>query len=560
MVCTESIVSLHLFAGGGGGILADRLLGRDIVGAVEIEKYPREILLSRQADGILPLFPIWDDVTTFRSDNPDTAAYIDGLRSIRDYLCIAGGFPCFAAGTLVLTERGYIPIEEIAVGDIVLTHRGRWQRVTSTMRRDGAEIWKIKGFGIPDTYTTSEHPYYCSEWGGTERSFIPVSGLDVGKHCTAMVLPDVECTDGHSAEWWWLAGRYLADGWRVARKGRKNGRVVICCPESKLERLTEGIRAAGYSYTLVRERTACKCHITKGDLYADLAEFGKGAGGKHLTRRAYSLPEEKARALYEGYMSGDGRSDKEGATSISKPLVLDMCLIAQRIGKPIPAFYESRRSHGCIIEGRMCNQHDTYAFVVNGKNNSAFVDGRYAFRKIRAIRNTGVLATVYNISVEEDESYVANGAIVHNCQDISVAGKGAGLDGARSGLWSEMFRIIGEIRPRYIFVENSPMLVVRGLDRVLGDIAELGFSCRWGIVGADDSGAPHRRKRFWLWGESKAYTDTDSNGRGGGYSNGRKITAEDNFRGVSLKWLVEKRPDKYWPTNVECFTEDEINE
>ena len=49
-------------------MLADRLLGRDIVGAVEIEKFPREILLSRQADGILPLFPIWDDVTTFRSD------------------------------------------------------------------------------------------------------------------------------------------------------------------------------------------------------------------------------------------------------------------------------------------------------------------------------------------------------------------------------------------------------------------------------------------------------------------------------------------------------------
>ena len=224
---------------GGGGVLADRLLGRDIVGAIEIEKYPREILLSRQADGLLPLFPIWDDVTTFRADNPDTKDYIESLRSIREHLCIAGGFPC---------------------------------------------------------------------------------------------------------------------------------------------------------------------------------------------------------------------------------------------------------------------------------------------------------------------------------QDISVAGKGAGLEGTRSGLWSEMRRIIGEVGPRYIFVENSPMLVVRGLDRVLGDIAELGFSCQWGIVGADDSGAPHRRKRFWLWGESKAYSDTHGNGRWGGYGNGRRITTEDNFRGVSLKWLVEKRPDKYWSANVECCTEDEINE
>ena len=188
----SGIATLHLFAGGGGGILADRLLGRDIVGAVEIEKYPREILLSRQADGILPLFPIWDDVSTFRADNPECSEYISGLRSIRDHLCIAGGFPC---------------------------------------------------------------------------------------------------------------------------------------------------------------------------------------------------------------------------------------------------------------------------------------------------------------------------------QDLSVAGKGAGLDGARSGLWREMRRIIGEIRPRYVLVENSPMLVVRGLNRVLGDLAELGFSATWGIVGADEAGAAHVRKRFWLWGESEAYPDADGDGQ-----------------------------------------------
>ena len=86
--------SLHLFAGAGGGILGDLLLGREIIGAVEIERYPREILLSRQADKILPYFPIWDDVTTFRLDNPETKQYIEFLQSIKDDLCICGGFPC----------------------------------------------------------------------------------------------------------------------------------------------------------------------------------------------------------------------------------------------------------------------------------------------------------------------------------------------------------------------------------------------------------------------------------------------------------------------------------
>jgi DNA (cytosine-5)-methyltransferase 1 len=84
------------------------------------------------------------------------------------------------------------------------------------------------------------------------------------------------------------------------------------------------------------------------------------------------------------------------------------------------------------------------------------------------------------------------------CQDISVAGKGAGIDGERSGLWGEMARIIGEVRPRYAFVENSPALVTRGLGRVLGDLAALGYDCRWAVLGAADVGAPHKRDRFWM--------------------------------------------------------------
>ena len=84
------------------------------------------------------------------------------------------------------------------------------------------------------------------------------------------------------------------------------------------------------------------------------------------------------------------------------------------------------------------------------------------------------------------------------CQDISCAGKGAGLAGSRSGLWSEYARIIREIRPRYIFVDNSPMLTSRGLGTVLGDISEMGYNARWCVLGADDVGAPHKRKRIWV--------------------------------------------------------------
>lgn len=84
------------------------------------------------------------------------------------------------------------------------------------------------------------------------------------------------------------------------------------------------------------------------------------------------------------------------------------------------------------------------------------------------------------------------------CQDISVAGNGAGIDGERSGLWSEMFRIVCELRPRWVLAENVPALRTRGADRVLGDLESEGYACWPLVVGADDIGAPHRRKRVWI--------------------------------------------------------------
>lgn len=92
------------------------------------------------------------------------------------------------------------------------------------------------------------------------------------------------------------------------------------------------------------------------------------------------------------------------------------------------------------------------------------------------------------------------------CQDISIAGTGAGLEGARSGLWSEFARLVGEIRPRYVIVENVAALLARGVDRVLGDLATLGFDAEWHCVSASYIGAPHRRDRVWI----VAYASSDT--------------------------------------------------
>lgn len=84
------------------------------------------------------------------------------------------------------------------------------------------------------------------------------------------------------------------------------------------------------------------------------------------------------------------------------------------------------------------------------------------------------------------------------CQDISLAGKGEGLDGKRSGLWSEYFRIVGKIRPKYVIVENVSALLRRGIDRVLGDLASIGYGAEWQTILASDFGLPHRRERVFI--------------------------------------------------------------
>jgi len=103
------------------------------------------------------------------------------------------------------------------------------------------------------------------------------------------------------------------------------------------------------------------------------------------------------------------------------------------------------------------------------------------------------------------------------CQDISAAGRGEGIDGERSGMWREMARVIYEVGPRFVFVENSPMLTSRGLGVVLGDLASMGFDARWGVLGAVHVGAPHLRERIWVRAERRNLLQhAENNGIGRG--------------------------------------------
>jgi DNA (cytosine-5)-methyltransferase 1 len=134
------------------------------------------------------------------------------------------------------------------------------------------------------------------------------------------------------------------------------------------------------------------------------------------------------------------------------------------------------------------------------------------------------------------------------CQDISAAGNGDGLDGERSGMWREMARIIHEVRPRFVFVENSPMLTSRGLGTVLGDLASMGFDARWGVLGAADVGAPHQRDRIWI------IANTSSNG----------LDVSINGNNQLSKWKVRQDKqqfrNKVWSEAKCCLQIDDWRE
>jgi len=116
------------------------------------------------------------------------------------------------------------------------------------------------------------------------------------------------------------------------------------------------------------------------------------------------------------------------------------------------------------------------------------------------------------------------------CQPFSVAGKQQGADDERNG-WPDTIRIIREVRPRYAFLENVPGLLTSGyFGTVLGDLAEAGYDAVWTVLGADDVGAPHRRKRLWIL----AYPDCEQRGSGSMGSDSRTDGGHHTRRGGEM--------------------------
>lgn len=508
---------IDFFAGIGGFRRGMELAGHECVGFCEFDKfatasYTSMHLLTQEQREFLDKMPLKQrQKEILKEEYRNGEWYANDIRrvyagDIPKADCWCFGFPCFVRGTYILTEKGYIPIENVSVGDRVLTHKGRWKTVTSVMQRDNARVWNVNGFGILPTGTTAEHPYYVTRVS-EPIEFKPVKELNDSYYST-MVLPDEEPNE-YSKEIWWIIGRYIADGWRVRRQDRpRGGRIVFAVSDKKREEFEHRLSEANLHGTYTEERTCGKYHVCNNQLYEYLGIFGEYAYGKRIPREALCLPREKAEYFYNGYMSGDDRNDKEEATSTNAAVILGMCIIAQRLGKPVPAVYYTKRDSKCTIEGRECKQRDTYTFRISNKSVKGYYRGRYVCGKLYQPTESDQYETVYNLSVEEDESYIANGAIVHNCQDISVAGKQVGFQGNRSSLFFRVMYLIGQLKeedkPTYLFIENvKNLLSVNGgwdFARLLIEMEQGGYDAEWQVLNSKDFGVPQNRERCFIIG------------------------------------------------------------
>ena len=457
--------------------------------------------------------------------------------NIPDIELLCGGFPCFAAGTLIETDVGYKEIELLAIGDRVRTHLGRFKKITGIMQHD-SEITRVYVRGAIPIETTVEHPFLTRTrtesrkfQQKTQYAFGDPKWTDAGKltknHYVGLPLNvKLRSEDTHSLEFWYIIGRWLGDGWitnhlRANKKippGHRGSRIksrcwkaIICTGKNDGDSLETLIRAAGFRPTRTNERTGVKFHISSMELVKFLEPFGRGAGNKEVPGFVFRLPIKKQKSLFRGWADADGFEIDTyiSVTTISKKLAIEMARIARTVFRTPVSIVCNHVPCTTIIEGRTVNQNPFFTVRVSKKPHCIWKwDTDVSWSQVRKIENTNLIKTVYNISVEEDESYVANDCIVHNCQSFSRMGNMQGLDDPRGILFFQLARILRDKRPSYYLFENVKNILYHDKGNTFRKIAsvlwELGYTVEWQILDTRDFGIPQRRERVFITGSLRS--------------------------------------------------------
>ena len=461
-----------LFDGIGGWLLSAQRTGIKPIWSSEIEPFP--LAVSKKH------FPEVEQLGDVTKINGAEVTPVD---------IICAGSPCFTEGIMIPTNKGLLPVEEIEVGQCVLSHDGKYHKVLKTMKRETDDIYSIKAQGLIPTNVTGDHPIYVRKMKkyypvlpngkrGNQRKFlepqwIKVKDLQKGDFVGYPILKEEQNPLHITEEEAWLIGRYIADGYIESnqRKDRPVGqfyyRTIFCVGLRKKDEFLNNLSSFKGSL-FDKVKNSIKIRINNKRLMELCKKCNRGALNKEIPYEYLLLPNHLLKILIEGYISGDGHfysnKNKYSALTVSKKLALSLQLAIHKVYKLPCKIYFIKKELKHIIENRIVNQHSYYE--VNWlkdlpAHSRAFVDDNFIWQPFTSIEKLNSKQTVYNFEVEDTNTYVANGIAVHNCQGLSVAGKRRGLDDQRSGLFMESMRIYRQMRdatygeyPKFFVWEN----------------------------------------------------------------------------------------------------------
>ena len=534
---------IDFFAGVGGFRRGLELAGHKCVGFCEWDKFAvasytsMHLITDEQREYLSSLTLKQRQKEILKNEYRNGEWYANDIRnvdagSIPKADCWCFGAPCFVKGTLITTHRGKIPIEEIQIGDMVLTHKNRWQRVLKPMINVKRGIYTLKVQGSPTTGVTGNHRFYVRDkskiWNNELRRheikisdpyWKEVQNFDGNELVQFTVnnnkkniydLTDDEC---------WILGRYVADGYLrdSERKDRpsKDRRIIFCIGDGKKEEFESHIQPLKMHISIGKSVTK---YIAKDNrLFSLCLKCGRGAENKIIPQFIMDLDTEHLTHFLNGYLSGDGSYSCGAwkATTISKKLAYQLGECISKVYHVGYSIYYTERPKHHIIEGRIINQKDTWQIVFrpNGiKSLSYFIDG-CLWQPVKNIKYSPKRKEiVYNMEVENDNSYTANNMGVHNCQDFSIAGRRAGLDGDRSSLIREIFRLLEEQeeqnRPEWLIYENVKGMLSsnKGLDylSILSEMDRLGYDIEWQNINSKWF-VPQNRERIYTIGHLRRF-------------------------------------------------------
>ena len=475
---------LSLFSGIGAFEKALKNIGKDfeLVNYCEIDKYASNAY--SQIHHVSEDLNLWDvtKIDTSKLQGIDLVTY---------------GFPCVPRGYKIKTDNGYKNIEDIKVNDLVLTHTNTYQHVLKTMNRLSDHINHIKCVGCEDLQLTDEHPLYVLR--NNEFCWIKAKDLNKLDYITYNINTNSIKTDIPDNALW-LLGRYIADGYK--EKNTPN-RPVFAIGKAKVEEFEQHIK--DYSYTVFHaDRSAIEYRITDDYLCELIKNLPTGSINKQIPQWVIDLPKEQLEIFYRGYFSGDGHSrkdrDLEMFCTVSKELYLALQEIIIKLYNVVPT-----------VSIRHDNRKDTFNDTYNAQysfnpKNQKVINDRICVPIKEVTRETKEIE-VFNFEVEKDNSYTVNNVIVHNCQDISIAGKQRGFtdeDGqqTRSGLFFEALRIITDLQPQYAIAENVKALTSNAFndefETVIKSLADAGYNNYYSVLNAKDYGIPQNRERIFI--------------------------------------------------------------